>query len=175
MSTNPQPHSGSSEPNEETTRIPEHGDTVRFDAVAGEGATAAPTSAASPEPIAAPSPSPDYVAASSASGSTAGAPPRPSFSAASASSAGPRTEPWPNPAVRAPARLRPRTGPIVWGTLFLMFVAFVAQRVFFPGYIPPVAWVTLTVIGIGVMLLVVGVVIVLRNGRDRANGRPYDT
>ncbi len=64
-------------------------------------------------------------------------------------------------------RRRPLTGPIVWGALFLVACAYFTQRAFAPGAVDAAGWITATVIGLGVLLLVVGVAVVIRGGRER--------
>lgn len=67
----------------------------------------------------------------------------------------------------APDRPRLRTGPIVWGALFLTFCAWIAQRAFFPDAIAPELWITFTAIGLGVILLGVGIAVGLRDRRNQ--------
>lgn len=81
----------------------------------------------------------------------------------------PQQEPQPEPQPARSARprtARPRTGPIIWGALILMFCAFVAVRTA-GGAIDPVSWIITTVLGIGALLLIVGVVVLIRNAQDR--------
>ena len=66
-----------------------------------------------------------------------------------------------------PDRTRPRTGPIVWGTLFLAFCAWITQRAFFPEAIAPELWLTAIAIGLGVLLLGVGIAVGVRDRRSR--------
>lgn len=66
------------------------------------------------------------------------------------------------PATRSP---RPRTGPIVWGAIFLAFCAYVAQRWIAPGSIDAVTWVITATIGLGALLLVVGLAVIVRGSR----------
>lgn len=63
-------------------------------------------------------------------------------------------------------RPRPLTGPIVWGALFLVACAYFVQRALAPGVVDAAGWITATVIGLGVLLLVVGVAVVIRNRRE---------
>lgn len=63
------------------------------------------------------------------------------------------------------SRVGPRTGPIVWGALILAFCGYAAQRAFGSGELDTAWWITATVIGLGVLLLVVGAVILLRGKR----------
>lgn len=65
------------------------------------------------------------------------------------------------------AKPRPRTGPIVWGALFLVFCAFVVQRELAPGAVDAAVWIAVTVIGLGVLLLAVGIAVVLRGRSER--------
>ena len=65
----------------------------------------------------------------------------------------------------APRRVRPRTGPIVWGALFLTFCVWVAQRSFFPEIIAPEMWLTFTAIELGILLLAVGIIVGLGDRR----------
>lgn len=64
-----------------------------------------------------------------------------------------------------PKKLRPRTGPVVWGALILVLCAFVTVRET-GGVIDPTAWFITTVIGLGVLLLGVGVAVLIRGPRD---------
>jgi len=66
-----------------------------------------------------------------------------------------------------PVRSGPRTGPIVWGALILAFCAYVAQLTFGSGPLDTTAWIILTVLGLGVLLLGVGLAVIIRNGRAR--------
>ncbi|WP_053387128.1 hypothetical protein [Leucobacter japonicus] len=59
----------------------------------------------------------------------------------------------------------PRTGPIVWGALILVFCGYIAQQVFGLGGMDPTVWITATVIGLGVLLLGVGIAVLVRNRR----------
>lgn len=59
----------------------------------------------------------------------------------------------------------PRTGPIVWGALILIFCGYIAQQVFGLGGVDPTVWITATVIGLGVLLLGVGIAVLVRNRR----------
>lgn len=63
---------------------------------------------------------------------------------------------------RSPTKLRPRTGPIVWGALILAFCLFVAQRTVAPGAVDPVTWLITGVVGLGALLLAVGIAVLLR-------------
>lgn len=58
---------------------------------------------------------------------------------------------------------RPRTGPIVWGVLILVFCAFVVQQTFAPGTVHATTWLIGAVISLGMLLLVVGFAVILRN------------
>lgn len=60
----------------------------------------------------------------------------------------------------------PRTGPIVWGALILAFCGYAAQRAFGDGELDTAAWITATVIGLGVLLLGVGTAVIIRNRRN---------
>lgn len=86
--------------------------------------------------------------------------PAPAWSAAAQSTAAPAADP-------LQQRTRPRSGPIVWGCLILVFCAYIAQRTFAPGTVDPAMWITGTLFGLGVLLLGVGAAIVVRNARDR--------
>lgn len=63
-------------------------------------------------------------------------------------------------------RGRPRTGPIVWGAIVLAFCLYVAAQALAPGSIDGTTFVIASVIGLGLLLLVVGAV-VLGRGRRR--------
>lgn len=59
----------------------------------------------------------------------------------------------------------PRTGPIVWGALILVFCGYVLQRTFGDGRVDSATWATAAVIGVGALLLVVGAAVILRDRR----------
>lgn len=59
----------------------------------------------------------------------------------------------------------PRTSPIVWGCLVLLFCAFIAQHTFAPGSVPSEFWLIGSFLGLGALLLGVGIAIVVRNVR----------
>ncbi|MGI8393029.1 hypothetical protein [Leucobacter sp. W1038] len=67
----------------------------------------------------------------------------------------------------AAERPRPRTGPIVWGALFLVFCAYVVQRELAPSSVDTAVWIATTVIGLGVLLLAVGIAVVIRGASSR--------
>ncbi|MEV8336861.1 hypothetical protein [Leucobacter sp. NPDC077196] len=69
---------------------------------------------------------------------------------------------------RTPARPGPRTGPIVWGALILVFCGYMMQQVLGGGGLDPAGWITATIIGLGVLLLGVGFAVVIRGRRDTA-------
>lgn len=71
----------------------------------------------------------------------------------------------PDPEASRP-RSRLRTGPIVWGALFLAFCGWVTQRTFFPDAVTPELWLTGVAIGLGVLLLAVGIAVGLRDRRN---------
>ncbi|NLA65696.1 MAG: hypothetical protein GX862_07190 [Leucobacter sp.] len=60
---------------------------------------------------------------------------------------------------------RPRTGPIVWGALILVFCAFVTQRTLAPGTVNATTWIIASMIGLGALLLIVGVAVIFRSRR----------
>ena len=60
---------------------------------------------------------------------------------------------------------RPRTSPIVWGALILLFCAYVLQQAISPGSVDSTTWIIATVIGLGVLLLGVAVAVILRSRR----------
>lgn len=64
------------------------------------------------------------------------------------------------------AKLRPRTSPIVWGSLILVFCAYLVVREA-GGRIDPTVWLISCVLGLGVLLLTVGVVVLVRSPRQR--------
>ena len=100
-----------------------------------------------------PPPPPASASASAAAGSAA--PPR--DPAATRTSRG--TERAPVPSAQPGG---PRSGPIVWGALILVFCAYLAQRTFGAG-VDTTSWIIGTIIGVGVLLLVVGGAILIRN------------
>ena len=70
------------------------------------------------------------------------------------------------PISTAPGKPRPRTSPIVFGALILVFCAYVAVRAA-GGSIDPIAWLITTILGLGALLLLVGVAVLVRGSRDR--------
>lgn len=128
-------------------------------AAAGPAAPAAPTGAASfADPAPAPAPAPTPTAATAAEPQSAL---QQRFTAPGQ----------PGPAA-SPQRRKsmPRTGPIVWGALILAFCGYVAQRTFGGGgSLDTAAWITATVIGLGVLLLGVGTAVLIRNSRNNRN------
>ncbi|MFC5339097.1 hypothetical protein [Leucobacter denitrificans] len=59
----------------------------------------------------------------------------------------------------------PRTSPIVWGSLILVFCAYVFVRT--EGWsVDTTTWLITTIIGVGALLLVVGIAVLLRNSRQ---------
>lgn len=95
----------------------------------------------------------------------------------------PFTQPTPQPTVQAstaqtstaqtpavaqsPTRLTPRSGPIVAGTLVLVFCAYVVVQTM-GGTIDATTWIIATILGLGVLLLAVGLAVLLRGSRDRS-------
>lgn len=80
----------------------------------------------------------------------------------------PSGEPAVTPTVVSTAeKTRPRTGPIVWGALFLVFCAYVVQRELAPASVDTAVWIAFTVIGLGVLLLAVGIAVVIRSANSR--------
>lgn len=88
----------------------------------------------------------------------------PTANAAAPNAAAPNAAPPSNPS-SAPSKVGPRTAPIVWGALILAFCGYAAQRAFGGDSIDTAWWITATVIGLGVLLLVVGGAILLRGKR----------
>lgn len=75
-------------------------------------------------------------------------------------------EPATSVAPAAPTRdtLAPRTSPIVWGSLVLVFCAYVFARM--GGWsVDTTTWIIATIIGVGALLLVVGVAVLLRSSK----------
>ena len=66
----------------------------------------------------------------------------------------------------APDARRPRTGPIVWGALILVFCAYVFQQAVAPGSVNAMTWAIFAVIGLGLLLLIVGVTVIIRSRRS---------
>lgn len=62
-------------------------------------------------------------------------------------------------------RPRPRSGPIVWGTLILAFCAWVVQDGFLPNTISPGVWAAGTLLVLGLLILVVGITVAVRGSR----------
>lgn len=59
-----------------------------------------------------------------------------------------------------------RTGTITWAAVLLLVSAWIGQRTFFPTTSSPEMWLTITAIGLGMLLLGVGVVVSLRDKTD---------
>lgn len=70
------------------------------------------------------------------------------------------------PSKSQPRTSQPRTGSIVWGTLVLVFCAFVTSHEM-GNVIDPTTWIIGSILGIGALLLIVGLTIVLRGPKDR--------
>lgn len=64
-------------------------------------------------------------------------------------------------------RTGPRTGPIIWGALILAFCAYVGQKAFGTGSLDAITWITITTIGLGTLLLLVGITVVVRGRRTK--------
>ena len=96
-------------------------------------------------------------------GSTAPAAPAPTDAAPTATN--PATPATPVPQGRV-ERLRPRTGPIVWGALVLAFCAYIAARSL-GGAVDATTWIITTIIGLGALLLCVGIAVLVRGSRER--------
>lgn len=60
---------------------------------------------------------------------------------------------------------RPRTAPIVWGALILVFCAYMLQQTLAPESVDSTTWAITSVIGLGVLLLVVGIAVIVRGRR----------
>lgn len=69
-------------------------------------------------------------------------------------------------AQQGPQKARPRTSPIVWGALILVFCAYVSVQAL-GGSVDPTAWLITTMLGLGLLLLGVGVAVLVRGSRDR--------
>ena len=68
--------------------------------------------------------------------------------------------------VAQPRSRRPRTGPIVWGAIFLACCAYIAQLQIAPNSINAVNWLIAGTIGLGLLLLGVGIAVVVRGRRN---------
>ncbi len=69
------------------------------------------------------------------------------------------------PTSMPPTKPTPRTSPIVWGSLILVFCAYVFVRT--EGWsVDTTTWLITTIIGLGALLLVVGIAVLLRNTRQ---------
>ena len=139
------------------------------------GASAPPDHGTAEPAAAAPTAAAPTTAAPTAETPTAGAPTVeavPVHPAPPTEGAPPATARGADPAAPVPlpppaGRLRPRTGPIVWGCLILSFCAYAAQRVLLPGEVDVALWVTATVLGLGALLLGVGIAIAIRSANRR--------
>lgn len=105
------------------------------------------------------------------SGAAAASDPAAGLSAAAAPLGGAYQAPQAAPPTAPPGRTSPRqrplprTGPIVWGALILVFCGYVAQRAFGSGALDGDAWVIATLLGLGAILLAVGAAVIIRNRR----------
>lgn len=62
-------------------------------------------------------------------------------------------------------RPRARTGPIVWGAIVLAFCLYVATQTFAPGSLDATTFIIVSIIGLGLLLLLVGIAVLVRNSR----------
>lgn len=76
------------------------------------------------------------------------------------------TGPSPDAAIAERSQRTVRTGPIVWGALFLVCCAYMVHSAVSPERLDTATWVIATTIGLGVLLLAVGITVALR-GRKR--------
>ncbi|WP_053354122.1 hypothetical protein [Leucobacter musarum] len=127
----------------------------------GDAEPTVPLTPPTPEPVPTPKPTPTAESAPTPAEPTSGPTPATATAAPAAPSPsrhhGDRSR-----SLRSPG---PRTGPIVWGALILVFCGYIAQQVFGLGGMDPTVWITATVIGLGVLLLGVGVAVLVRNRR----------
>lgn len=63
------------------------------------------------------------------------------------------------------ARLSPRSGPIVAGTLVLVLCAYVVVQTM-GGSVDTTTWIIGTILGLGVLLLLVGIAVLTRGSRS---------
>lgn len=126
------------------------------DSALANSAFAGAAQAGSTPPTADAAPATAYPGPGATSSATAPASP-------AAGSAGATGSAGASPALRKP---RPRTSPIVWGSLILMFCAYVAVRTA-GGSIDPTAWLITTILGLGTLLLGVGIAVLVRSSRDK--------
>lgn len=85
---------------------------------------------------------------------------------------GPTSEPYREPSASHPApqragHSRPRTGPIVWGAIVLLICVYAALQLVAPGGIDTTTFVIFSTIGLGLLLLIVGGAVVVRNTRNK--------
>lgn len=64
-----------------------------------------------------------------------------------------------------PQRTGPRSGPIVWGVLILVFCAWVLQRTVGTEAVDATTWLIGTLLGTGAVLLIVALGLILRRSR----------
>lgn len=104
--------------------------------------------------------------------STEETPPQiPEQASSQAAPSAPAPEPTPAPApapapAPGPANLSPRSGPIVAGTLVLVFCAYVVVQTL-GGRVDATTWIIGTILGLGALLLLVGIAVLTRGSRDR--------
>lgn len=60
-----------------------------------------------------------------------------------------------------------RTGPMLWGAVFLVVCAWAAQQALFPGWLPSGVWIAVVVLGLGLLLLILGIGAALGGNRNR--------
>ncbi|MFD5599133.1 hypothetical protein ACFWHR_03650 [Leucobacter sp. NPDC058333] len=124
---------------------------------------APPVPPAPPAPLAAPAaPAAQAAPASSAAGTVPAETAPAGTASAGTASAG--TADVVSPARSLP-KPGPRTGPIVWGALILVFCGYIAQQAFGGNGLDTAGWIAATVIGLGVLLLGVGIAVLIRNAR----------
>jgi hypothetical protein len=71
-----------------------------------------------------------------------------------------------NETPQVPESRRPRISPIVWGVIVLAFCAYTAVQLFAPGTVDATTFAIISVIGLGLLLLAVGVAVIVRSTRD---------
>lgn len=129
----------------------------------GDAEPTVPLTPPTPQPMPSSAPTPESTAGPAAA--TPAPAPAPAQAYAAAESAAPSPSRHHGDRSRSLQSPGPRTGPIVWGALILVFCGYIAQQVFGLGGIDPTVWITATIIGLGVLLLGVGIAVLVRNRR----------
>lgn len=142
MNTNPTtPTPGEGQPVQATTPLPTEG--LGLSAPAAQGVPEAPQS-----------------------GPTSPLGPNPPHSATAQSDRVGPDEQAVDPKAMSSNRPRPRTSPIVWGAIVLVFCVYCTLQLIAPGSVDSTTFLIATTIGLGLLLLIVGTAVIVRSSRN---------